>query len=71
LFAHGLVSCSATGLGAFLPVPVGVSVALFVRILDDYLYFDLIRKQGMSRIDIQNLLPRLVAPYPISPHHLP
>ena len=40
-------------------------------ILDDYLYFDLIRKQGMSRIDIQTLLPRLVAPYPISPHHLP
>jgi len=54
-----------------LPVPAGVAVVLFLNILDDYLYFDLIRKQGMPSLDLQTLLPWLVAPYPISPHHQP
>jgi hypothetical protein len=40
---------------AFLPVPVGVSVALSLNIFDDYLYLGLIRKQGMSSLEFQTL----------------
>jgi hypothetical protein len=43
-----------------LPVPAGVAVALSVRIFDDSLYFDLIRKQGISSFYVQTLLHRLV-----------